>query len=92
MPFPVDRSLAFTALLEHGWFRQAKIGDGERLVTLFLHDYYRSVDRYQSASQKPPTMFNFSANWEPNPHQLCHCQGPLDACCSPVHGKETRHG
>ena len=19
------------------------------------------------------------------PHEQCHCQGPLDACCSPVH-------
>jgi hypothetical protein len=20
-------------------------------------------------------------------HDRCHCQGPLDACCSPVHGR-----
>lgn len=23
-----------------------------------------------------------------DPHLRCHCQGPLDACCSPVHQKE----
>ena len=23
------------------------------------------------------------------PHGACHCRGPLDACCSPVHDKEA---
>jgi hypothetical protein len=25
-----------------------------------------------------------------DPHQLCHCKGPLDACCSPVHDRSTQ--
>lgn len=37
---PVDRSLAFTALLEWNWFRQATSRDGEQHITRFLEDYY----------------------------------------------------
>ena len=25
-----------------------------------------------------------------HPHEPCHCQGPLDVCCSPVHDKRPR--
>ena len=28
-----------------------------------------------------------AAAYEAGPHEHCHCQGPLDTCCSPVHDR-----
>jgi hypothetical protein len=60
---PIDRSLAFTALLDQGQFAGIEQARGEQMVTVFLHDYYRSADRYQAAQQKTPTMYEFARSW-----------------------------
>jgi hypothetical protein len=63
MPNPIDRSLAFTALLDQGQFAGVEQRRGSQMITVFLHDYYRSCDRYQAAQQKMPTMYEFARNW-----------------------------
>ena len=42
MPNPIDRSLAFTALLEFEWFRKAPMDAGSKYIDAFLTDYYAS--------------------------------------------------
>jgi hypothetical protein len=64
MGSPIDRSLAFTALLDQGQFAGVESKRGEQMVTVFLHDYYRSVDRYKAAEQQFPTMYEFARTWE----------------------------
>ena len=61
---PIDRSLAYTALLDQGQFAGVTYERGIEMVTVFLHDYYRSADRYQAAQQKIPTMYEFARSWE----------------------------
>lgn len=61
---PIDRSLAYTALLDQGQFTGVEGKRGEQMVAVFLHDYYRSADRHQAAQQKIPTMYEFARNWE----------------------------
>lgn len=61
---PIDRSLAFTALLDQGQFAGISGERGTEMITVFLHDYYRSCDRYQAAGQQFPTMYEFARSWE----------------------------
>lgn len=61
---PIDRSLAYTALLDQGQFKGVTGERGTEMITVFLHDYYRSVDRYRAAEQQYPTMYEFARTWE----------------------------
>jgi hypothetical protein len=62
-PNPIDRSLAYTALLDQGQLNGVEFRRGEQMVTVFLHDWYRSADRYQAAGQQIPSMYEFARSW-----------------------------
>ena len=56
MPNPIDRSLAFTALLEHEWFRRSDSRDSGDVITALLDDFYASPET---------NIWNFARTWEP---------------------------
>jgi hypothetical protein len=54
---PIDRSLAFTALLDQGYLKGVEFRRGEQMVTVFLNDWYLAGDQYQG------TMYEFAGSW-----------------------------
>jgi hypothetical protein len=54
---PIDRSLAFTALLEQDWYRDMDNREAEEVTTKFLEDWY--------AAEDAKDMFAFSQTWTP---------------------------
>lgn len=54
MKTDIDRSLAFTALLEFPEFRQTESKEGSRIISLFLADWYESGET---------DMWKYSQKW-----------------------------
>lgn len=62
-PQPIDRSLAFTALLEFEWFRKTESRAGENVVTAFLDYYYGLCATAVTEHRQPPNMFEEAREW-----------------------------
>jgi hypothetical protein len=52
--FPLDRSAAFTVLLEQPWFRGMEAREAENVTTEFLNDFYASGSK---------DMWTFCQSW-----------------------------
>jgi hypothetical protein len=64
MPNPIDRSLAFTALLEFGWFARMRSEEGTQVITRFLDSYYAACELSETV---PANIWEYAKTWKEGP-------------------------
>lgn len=80
---PIDRSLAFTALLEFEWFRRMEMRQGTEVITAFLDDFYASPDTH---------IWHYAQQWGHPQTGLAFAEGGWFRRNPGPQEEEARHG